>query len=257
MDEPTSCVHCRPIVTGNRSKGQLMSRILVPTSGATDWRRLLADPEKHWVRGRSAFETAVSWEHAQRTHRGLPLEIAAAMDEHVGLAGARVLMAFPEHKVRLVGPGKASQTDVWALLRSENGVVSMAVEGKAGESFASTVGEWLKEASDAKKVRLEYLCQILEMGRPPDPMLRYQLFHRTASALMEADRFGAGYAVMVVQSFQEDQNSWDDFVRFSLQLGVKPVQGKLSEVVRTSGPRLYLGWVSCPVASDEVVASVV
>ena len=234
-----------------------MSRILVPTSGPSDWRKLLADPEKHWVRRRSAFETAVSWEHAQKTSRGIPVEIAEALDENPDLAGARLLLAIPEHKVKLVGPGKASQTDVWALLRSGSGLVSMAVEGKAGESFASTVGEWLKEASDAKKVRLEYLCRVLQIGHPPALTLRYQLFHRTASALIEAERFGAEHAVMIVQSFQEDPHSWDDFSAFCRVLGASPQLGRVSELPRASGPRLYLGWVSCPVGSDDVVASVV
>ncbi len=31
-----------------------MRNIYVPTSGPGDWKCLLADPEKHWVRGRSA-----------------------------------------------------------------------------------------------------------------------------------------------------------------------------------------------------------
>ena len=234
-----------------------MSRVLVPTSGATDWKALLADPEKHWVRGRSAFETAVSWERAQKTPRGIPAQIVAALDEHPGLAGAQLLMAFPEHKVKLVGPGKASQTDVWALLKTEDGHVSMAVEGKAGESFASTVGEWLNQASDAKRLRLEHLCEVLHISHPPLATLRYQLFHRTASALLEANRFGAIHAVMRVQSFQPDPGSWEDFVAFCQQLGATPTPGKISEMPRASGPRLYLGWVSCPTASDDVVASVV
>ena len=234
-----------------------MSRVLVPSSGATDWKRLLADPDKHWVRGRSAYETAVSWERAQRSERGIPIEIAAAMDEHAGLCGARLLLALPEHKVKLVGPGKASQNDVWALLRSRDGLISMAVEGKAGESFASTVGEWLQEASDAKKRRLEYLCKVLRIDCPPGPALRYQLFHRTASALIEADRFGASHAVMVVQSFRQDEGSWDDFGTFCQQLGATSVSGKLVEIRRATGPKLYLGWVSCHAANDEVIASVV
>lgn len=231
-----------------------MSRVFVPTSGPGDWRRLLADPEKHWVRRRSAFETAVSWEHAQKTSRGIPVEIAEALDGHPALAGAQLLLAIPEHKVKLVGPGKASQTDVWALLRSGSGLVSMAVEGKAGESFASTIGEWLREASDAKKVRLEYLCRVLQINHPPATTLRYQLFHRTASALIEAERFGAAQAVMVVQSFQEDPHSWDDFSAFCRVLGADPQLGKLSEIPRASGPSLYLGWVSCLVGADDVVA---
>lgn len=234
-----------------------MNRILVPTAGATDWKALLADPEKHWVRGRSAFETAVSWERAQKTPRGIPAEIVAALDEHAELFGATLLMALPEHKVRLVGPGKASQNDVWAFLKAGDGHVSMAVEGKAGESFASTVGEWLVEASDAKKVRLQHLCEVLQIPYPPAPSLRYQLFHRTASALLEANRMGAMHAVMVVQSFQADPGSWDDFVAFCLALGATPTPGRLSEMPRAAGPKLYLGWVSCQPASDEVTASVV
>jgi len=199
----------------------------------------------------------VSWERAQQTERGIPSEIATALDEHPGLAGARLLLALPEHKVKLVGPGRASQTDVWALLRAGNAHVSMAVEGKAGESFASTVGEWLTEASDGKKVRLEYLCQVLQLDHPPDTALRYQLFHRTASALIEADRFGAENAVMVVQSFREDPQSWDDFGSFCQRLGETPTPGRLSEIRRESGPRLFVGWVSCPTASDKAVAGVV
>ncbi|MBS0212558.1 MAG: hypothetical protein JSR26_05170 [Proteobacteria bacterium] len=179
------------------------------------------------------------------------------MDEHRGLAGARLLIALPEHKVKLVGPGKASQNDVWALLRSEESFISMAVEGKAGESFASTIGEWLQEASDAKKVRLEHLCEVLQIDHPPSPMLRYQLFHRTASALIEANRFGATHAVMVVQSFQQDPRSWDDFAAFCQQLGSASAPGKLFEILRTTGPRLYVGWVSCKTASDEAIASIV
>jgi hypothetical protein len=240
-----------------RPGGVHMNRILIPTLGATDWRKLLADPDKHWVRGRSAFETAVSWERAQRSERGIPPEVAAALDEHRGLAGARLLVALPEHKVKLVGPGKASQNDVWALLRSDAGLISMSVEGKAGESFASTIGEWLQEASEAKKARLEHLCRVLQLEHPPGPALRYQLFHRTASALIEAGRFGATQAVMVVQSFQEDPRSWDDFASFCGQFASTPAPGKMVEIERTTGPRLYVGWVSCPVATDEVIASVV
>jgi hypothetical protein len=133
----------------------------------------------------------------------------------------------------------------------------MAVEGKAGESFASTVGEWLQEASHAKKVRLEHLCQVLQIEHPPSPTLRYQLFHRTASALIEADRFGAAHAVMIVQSFQPDSRSWDDFDSFCQQLGLKPASGKIFEIRRTMGPKLYVGWVSCLAASDEAIAGVV
>lgn len=59
-----------------------MNRVLIPSYGPSSWRQILADPDKHWVRGASAFETAISWEAAQKTNRGLPGQIAALFDTH-------------------------------------------------------------------------------------------------------------------------------------------------------------------------------
>ena len=36
-------------------KEMWMTRVLIPSCGPSAWRQLLADPEKHWVRGASAF----------------------------------------------------------------------------------------------------------------------------------------------------------------------------------------------------------
>src|SRR5205823_4916150 len=57
-----------------------MRRLFVPTAGPSDWRRLLADPQKQWRPEKSAFEAAVSWEAARQSKRGLPPEVAAALD---------------------------------------------------------------------------------------------------------------------------------------------------------------------------------
>ena len=234
-----------------------MKRVLIPTYGASDWRRFLADPDNQWKRGASAMELAVSWEMAQTTHRGLPPEVADVLDSHSSLAGARLLAAFPEHKVALKGRGKPSQTDVWALLRADSGLISMAVEGKAGEPFASTIGEWLKEASDGKKERFNYLCEILQSSDAPAAELRYQLYHRTASAVIEAQRFGAPFAVMLVQSFREDSLCWNDYCAFCSLLGATAVRGSLVEACRKGSERLFLGWVVSKVATDSEFAKVV
>jgi hypothetical protein len=203
------------------------------------------------------MELAVSWELAQRAERGLPSEVAKALDQQPDLKGARLLVAMPEHKVALKGRGKASQTDVWTLLATDKAYISMAVEGKAGEPFASTLAEWLVSASDGKKERLEYLCTLLQTGSAPSNDLRYQLFHRTASAVIEAQRFGAKLAVMLVQSFREDPVSWADFSKFCALLGTTAVRGGLAEARRTGTERLFLGWVDSTVASDAQMASVV
>jgi hypothetical protein len=138
-----------------------MSRILAPSCGPSSWKGLLADPDKHWRRGRSAFETAVSWEAAQDTPRGLPTEIASLLDAQPALANATALMVLPEHKVRLDAYGRASQNDVWTLLRAGSAHISMAVEGKAGEPFGTSVETWLRDASPGKLARLEHLCGLL------------------------------------------------------------------------------------------------
>jgi hypothetical protein len=231
-----------------------MKRILVPTSGLSDWRRFLADPDNQWERKASAFELAVSWEIAENSALGLPPQVAEALDREPALSGAKVLVALPEHKVKLKGRGKPSQTDVWALLHTAAGYVSMAVEGKAGEPFAQTITEWLRNASDVKMERLRFLCETLQVGVDPPGHLRYQLFHRTASAILEAERFHAPIAVMMVQSFRNDDVAWEDFVSFTSHLGATAVRGAPARARRDGAVTLFLGWVDCNPASDGEIA---
>src|SRR5437764_15169896 len=110
-----------------------VSRIYIPLSGLDSWRNLLADPDLHWKRRASAMELAVAWELAAATQRGLPAEVAEVLDLHDTTRGAELLFGFPEHRVDLPGGRRASQTDFWAVVKTNNGPASIAVEGKAGE----------------------------------------------------------------------------------------------------------------------------
>src|SRR5687768_8350369 len=94
-----------------------LNRVLVAASGLCDWRARLADPELHWKRGASAFETAVSWELAQRTVRGIPPAVAAVLDGYDLSRSAAAVLVVPEHKVKVPGKGKPSQNDAWVLAR--------------------------------------------------------------------------------------------------------------------------------------------
>lgn len=123
-----------------------MAQIFTPTDGPSDWRRLLGDPDKHWVRGRSAFECAVSWESAKRGSRGLPASVASILDSHDLTKGATLLVGVPEHQVEIEGGGHPSQNDVWALLRTPTTTVSMSVEAKSGEPFDKYVSDWIRDA---------------------------------------------------------------------------------------------------------------
>jgi len=216
-----------------------MSRIYVPTSGPEGWRSLLADPQKHWVPGYSARTLAYCWE----AQDGFPPEIATALSQVPALAGAQPLLIFPEWKVSLPGGSRPSQNDVWVLAKGASGLISMAVEGKVNEPFDVTLGEWKVDASRGRQTRLEHLQEVLGMTTPFPDSVRYQLLHRAASAVLEAERFGARDAVMLVHSFSP-QNLWfEDFASFASALGLKVAVGKVATTAARSGIPLHLGWV--------------
>lgn len=212
-----------------------MSRILIPSRRARNWRRFLADPKKQWKWGYSARATAHCWESSD----GLPDEIATLLGPETEL-----LLAIPEHKVALPGGRRESQCDVFALVRRAGGTCAVAVEAKVNEPFGDTVGTWLKDASAGKMERLSFICERLGVACPPDPTLRYQLFHRTVAAIVEAERFGAESAAMVVQSFAQDYRWFDDFAAFGACFGASLVPGQAAEVRLPSGMPLILGWAT-------------
>ncbi len=231
-----------------------MPRIYIPSGGTADWRRLLAEPGKQWQPGKSALELAASWESARNTGRGLPAEIAACLDTEAILRGADLLVCFPEHQVHLEGGGHPSQNDLWALLRTTTGTASLALEAKAGEPLDKLVKDWLPVGNQrsGKPVRLAALQSILSIKDKDVSGIRYQLLHRAASALLEARRFHAESAVLIVQSFdrKDDEESWRDFVRFGERLGVAPIEGTLHRIpVQTEVP-FYMGWVTSTPTTD-------
>lgn len=214
-----------------------MSKIYVPTTGADDWKQFLADPDKHWRQGYSARTLAYSWQEAA----GFPAEVAEVLARQ--FPSIELLLALPEHKVPLRGGSRASQNDIWVLARSEGQLVSIAVEGKVSESFDKTVGEWKTDSSPGKSERLEYLRDILGLPSVPEDV-RYQLLHRTASAIIEAKRFNAAHAVMLVHSFSKTDEWFDDYARFVALMGGTATKNGIVSVGVRSGVPLYLAWVS-------------
>jgi hypothetical protein len=232
-----------------------MNRLFTRTLGPTDWRRLLAKPEGQWESGKSALEMAVCWESARGTARGLPPEVAAVLDAVPELSGAELVVGIPEHQVDFPGGGHPSQNDLWALLRKDALRLSTTVEAKAGEPLDKIVRDWLKDANErsGKPTRLAALQQQLGVNELDVSHLRYQLLHRTASALVEAERFGAGVALMLVQSFNRsaDEESWQDFRRFGEVMGADVKENGIVPSTRPTDVPLYLGWVNCKPADLE------
>ena len=215
-------------------------KIFIPTNGADDWRNFLADPEVHWRAGYSARAIANCWEATN----GLPREIAELLCTHPDFSAMspELLVAFPEWKVPLPGGRRASQNDVFALVRIGEQTLSMAVEGKVSETFGPLVSEWMSEASDGKQTRLSFLCNLIGLQREEALSLRYQLLHRTASAIIERRRFGMTSAAVVVHSFSQANEWFDDFAVFVRRLGQEAKASVLSKVTLPSGEHLYLGW---------------
>ncbi|MEI8282604.1 MAG: hypothetical protein WCG75_09390, partial [Armatimonadota bacterium] len=150
-----------------------------------------------------------------------------------------------------------------------DGLISMMVEGKAREDFDATLGDWKKRTSIggvsarlgeimeniglAAPVRKELGIRILideikpyiSTSIPIPDAIRYQLLHRAASAVIEAKRFHAKYAVLLIQSFEKDdaKNHYDDFVKFVGLFKRDAAKDKLIELSRPDGRPLYAAWI--------------
>ena len=89
--------------------------------------------------------------------------------------------------------------------------------------------------------RLTYLHDLLRVEHFDD-LIRYQLLHRTASALLTARDFHAKTAVMLVHSFGQQPSLRDDFDAFCKALGARDLGNGLHTVTVFSEPRLFLAW---------------
>jgi hypothetical protein len=219
-----------------------MTSFYLPSAGPDTWQWLLARPALHWKHGASAMSLAHSWENA----KGWPARVSAALATDPDLRGLELLLAIPEHQVPLPGGGTASQTDLFVLARSPPDLVAIAVEGKVKEPFGDdTVSEWRADGSPGKVKRVAYLLDIL--GLQDDDRIggvRYQLLHRTASAVIEAQRFGARHAVMLVHSFSDEHLWFKEFQDFAKLYGAAVEKDTVSAVQDLGGVRLHLGWVA-------------
>jgi hypothetical protein len=98
------------------------------------------------------------------------------------------------------------------------------------------------QISDGQNDRLSFLHKTIGLKQPLPDDIRYQLLHRTASAVLVARDFHAPTAVMIVQSFSENNSWFDDYERFCQQLGIFAVIGKAIAVPRLTNPSLFLAW---------------
>jgi hypothetical protein len=240
-----------------------MSQLVTHTRGLCNWRDRLASPDRQWKRKYSAFEAAVAWETASARPSGLPKPIEQVFQDN-GICAPVLLLAVAEHKVDLPGGNAASQCDVWAIVKTVRGLLSLTVEAKAGEAFGDEILEkWLGAGKTDlsiknRKVRWEHVRANLPIG---DSFLhvRYQILHRCAAAIIEAKRWGCPNAAFIVQAFDKAElgkadTNFKAYEEFCAALKLPAVRAGLSTTA-VDGISLSVGWVDCPMATDAEVAA--
>lgn len=210
------------------------------SKGPEDWERI--HPKKHWVQGRSARALAFSWE---KDPQGFPDRIQNVFNN----SGLKLFekikpsLIIPEHAVRLPGRGKASMNDLFVIADANDSLVSMMVEGKVDEGFDEYVYEWSNGTANRER-RLRGLCKILDLQRDKVSEIRYQLLHRTASAIIEAKRHRSTVAVMIVHSFDtnEPQSGFIDYTRFVSLYNEKAQENRIIQI-QLGQVQLFLAWI--------------
>lgn len=206
---------------------------------ADDWKRFLASREKQWKSGYSARSLAYCWQDAAGN---FPAEIHAILSPV--FPDARPSLILPEHNTHSKGRGKQPQNDAFVVAKtSDNRLISMTIEGKVNESFGQTLAKWEKRVKEPQP-RLQFFMQSLGLSEKPPGHIYYQLIHRTASAVIEAQTFNAAYAVMLVHSFSPTLAHFDAFREFvGLFTDADLNVGQLIKLSDVDDIQLYAGWV--------------
>jgi hypothetical protein len=213
----------------------------------TDVIKFLGKQEKHWNKERSAYQAAHSWFLAD----GLPPSIQTILKSEPTFAGSTLEKAIFEKKTSLDMFGRESQTDILAILTTDNGPAVLGVEAKVDESFGPLVKEW-NDYGTGKLRRLVGLLDKLQLKSTVIGALRYQLFHRTVATLIEAEKAHANAAALIVQSFEKGRAGFDDFVAFADAFGT-PISapGVLSAPKQLGDLTMRLGWTENPMQYAE------
>jgi hypothetical protein len=185
--------------------------------------------------------------HAWQSVNGFPLAVSATL-ANAPFGELELLFAFPEHKVSIPGRGGASATDLFVLGRNPVGeFVAIAVEGKASESFDKPVRDWLADPTgnrENRQDRLNGLAELLGLGVGSLDEVPYQLLHRAAVALIEAKRFNARHALLLVHSFSPEEEHLAEYKDFAQLFEATGHPDRVEAAGFRDGIGLHLCWVS-------------
>lgn len=159
--------------------------------------------------------------------------------------GIRPLLVITDHQPPLPGGGSPGQSDLWMMARTDRDLVSIAIEENVGESFGRSVREWLDDTSTTgKKDRLDYFATMLELPVTRLYGLRYRLVLRTVSALVEAARFNAAHAMLLIHSVSKDRGHFEDYRSYVGLFDESPEPDTVISAEARSGIALHFAWVT-------------
>ncbi len=220
-----------------------MNKIFIPANKPEDWKSLLAEPDKQWQTGYSAKALAHCWQEADGRFPESVVKVFRKSGVEL-FKNIELLLAFPEYKVPLPGGARSSQNDIFILAKGNDQLVSIMVEGKVSEPFGKTIAEWREKNSEGKHTRLKFLLK--ELGLDENKQIddiRYQLLHRTVSAMIEAKKFNAKNALMLVHSFSKVDESFKDYSQFLSLFALNAEHNSLVCGKNINGIDLYFSWV--------------
>ena len=225
-----------------KAGGSMKYNFYLPLKEADDWRQLLAEPETQWRDGYSAKSLAVTWLEAD----GFPKSIKNIFKktQFQAFKNMELLAAYPEYPVPLPGGGHASQNDIFVLAKGDKGLVSVMVEGKVSEDFGETVQAWKAKLSAGKKQRLDFMVAKLGLEAKIIDPIRYQLLHRTVSSIIEAERYTAPNALVLIHSFSASHEHFDDYVKFLALFNVVGEKESIVGPIKISGIDVYFCWAT-------------
>jgi hypothetical protein len=220
-----------------------VSKFYINATNPEDWQKGLADPAKQWKKGFSASTLAYCWQEAKND---FPRCVKKAFSNS-GIStfeNIELLFGLPEYKVPLPGGNRESQNDIYVVAKGNGDLITIMVEGKVSESFDKKVDEWLgKEHSLGKDERLGFLLDKLNLHGTEVKEIRYQLLHRTVSAILEAEKINAKHAIMLVHSFSQTDKWFDDYSNFVNLFGLIAKKDDIVGPISNNGTYLYFGWV--------------
>jgi hypothetical protein len=221
-----------------------VSRIYIGANNPEHWRQGLADPAKQWKKGFSARTLAYCWHEA---NSDFPQCVKKAF-RNSGISAfenIELLFGLPEYKVPLPGGKRESQNDIYVVAKGGGDLISIMIEGKVSESFDKKVDDWLgKEPSLGKQERLGFLLDKLNLHDIEIKEVRYQLLHRTVSAILEAEKMNAKHALMLVHSFSQTHEWFDDYSYFVNLFGLSAEKDNIVGPIMINDIYLYFGWVT-------------